>query len=194
MNSKKGFASALVLIITLTAIGVGGYAYQAKKHAVRKIDGEKEYETTARTSPVVQMEAQPNQQQETVGKSDAAKEFLVNLMARTRGTNVSVVPKVKQVYKKDGSKLVSKVTSGYAVSPGLEGNVDALLSSKGFKSDMHNSGDATFHSSSAYISDTVICINSAERINPKGDVTLCDDSPKSPCYTKTELFCSALDQ
>ena len=194
MNHQKGFASALALIIALAALGVGGYAYQAKKHAVRKIDEEKEYETTARTSPVMQVTSQPTQLPEELVKLNAAKDFLATLASKTRSAETLIVPKVKQVSLLVKGKRVVKQLSGFTISPGLEGNAGALLASKGFTQDMYNSGDGTFHSASAYVSKTLICINDAERVNPKGDVTLCDESANSPCYTKTELFCAILDQ
>jgi hypothetical protein len=123
-----------------------------------------------------------------------ARTFLESINYKTGSADVIIAPKIRFINVMKNYKTTQKQVNGFVMSPAPEGNVGGLLGSKGFKSDLYNSGDGTFRSSSAYISKSLICINDAERVNPKGDVTKCDESAKSPCYTKTELFCAALDQ
>lgn len=87
-----------------------------------------------------------------------------------------------------------KEMAGFSIFVPPTLNTSNYFSSRGFKLDMDNSGDATFSGSSAVKNSQMICITQYRTQAPNNDYSKCDDKPNSICTQTAELFCADLSK
>jgi len=180
----------LIIIIVILLVGGGVYFYRDSRPV-----------STSETANLV-VNNEPASIQKTTGtqtsisplnSSDVAKSFLESFK-KDLSLNSLITPSTREIsVSVSGGKTIKRQMSGYSISPSST-KAGSYFSGKAFKTDLYNTGDATFHSSQGYKNDSLICVTDYKTIAPNNDYAMCDDTPNSKCSSFSETFCANINQ